>query len=205
MVCCCASRDSFEPSAKPCSSVLGTILLAICCSHIAFSRPRTVVTPRSHRGRAPFAPIRGNAYKSLAARRRTPALALATIAGLRGDRRHQTHDGCCRTVTLKYDTKNAKLAHKSKNRQYCSCLRRLCPDHAYIRQDCAEHTPRLCRDFTVPTRGLLGAYAGGCTEHVQESRATPANPAGWMPYASIRWRRPAHHAYGRATDCRPRD
>ena len=67
----------------------------------------------------------GAIHKSLAARRRTPALALATIAGLRGDRRHQTHDGCCRTVTLKYDTKNAKLAHKSKNRQYCSCLRRL--------------------------------------------------------------------------------
>ncbi len=201
MVCCCASRDSFESSAKPCSSVLGTMLLAICCSHIAFFRPRTVVTPRSHRGRAPFAPIRGNTYKSLAARRRTPALALATIAGLRGDRRHQTHDGCCRTVTLKYDTK----MRSSRTSRKIGSIVRACGDYALTTREYARIVLSTRRDCAGISRCLLGAYSGECTELVLESRTTPANPAGWMPYASIRWLQPAHHAYGRATDCRPRD
>lgn len=182
MVCCCASRDSFESSAKPCSSVLGTMLLAICCSHIAFFRPRTVVTPRSHRGRAPFAPIRGNTYKSLAARRRTPALALATIAGLRGDRRHQTHDGCCRTVTLKYDTK----MRSSRTSRKIGSIVRACGDYALTTREYARIVLSTRRDCAGISRCLLGAYSGGCTELVLESRITPANPAGWMPYASIR-------------------
>lgn len=108
--CCWDSRDSPESFAAPCSSVLGTMLLATCRSHIAFFQSRTVVTPRSHRGRAPFAPIRGQCIQKSRCATADTSLAAATIAERARGSTPSNACGCCRTATLKYDTKN-QCAH----------------------------------------------------------------------------------------------